>query len=152
MSDYIKWIRSKVGHEPIILVGVCAIIENKNGDILLQKRSDNHTWCLPGGHMEIGETAEIAVKREVYEEMGVNLTVEKFTGIYTNRSIMTYPNGDQSFPIGIFLTGTIEGGLLINDEVLDVKYFSKDALPEDILEVHKEPLRDYINGQRGIIR
>lgn len=41
MSDYIKWIRSRVGHDMIILnfEGIC--ITNENGELLLQKRSRN---------------------------------------------------------------------------------------------------------------
>jgi ADP-ribose pyrophosphatase YjhB (NUDIX family) len=61
MMDYIKWIRSKVGHETIILNFSGACITNENGDLLLQKRSkDEEAWGLPGGAVEVGESIEEA--------------------------------------------------------------------------------------------
>lgn len=152
MTDYIRWIRSRVGHDPVILVGVCAVIPNGTGDILLERRSDNGTWCLPGGHMEIGETAQATAVREIREELGVGLEVKDFLGVYTNRKIMTYANGDQSFPIGIFLIASISGLPVIDGETLEIGYFSKRSLPSNILEVHKQPIQDYFEGLRGIIR
>lgn len=152
MSDYIQWIRSKVGHEPVILVGVCVVISNENSEILLQRRSDNGAWCLPGGHMEVGETAKATVEREVREEMSIDVAVKDFVGVYTNRKIITYASGDQSFPIGIFFTGSIQGTPAPNHEVLEVKYFAKESLPEKLLEVHKQPIQDFFDGKRGLIR
>ncbi len=153
MADYISWIRSKVGHSPVILVGVCVVVEKDDNKILLQRRSDNGAWCLPGGHMEVGESAEQTIAREFYEEMGTEVQISEFIGVYTNRKIMTYPNGDMSFPIGIFFTGSIAGDIAINnDEVLQFNFFSEEDLPEKILEVHKEPIADYFAGRRGIIK
>ena len=54
MSDYIKWIRSKVGHDNIIINFSGACIANEKGEVLLQKRSDTENiWGLPGGAVEI---------------------------------------------------------------------------------------------------
>ena len=58
---------------------VGALIVNKEGKILLAK---SHKWfdryTLPGGHIEIGETMEEAVKREVKEEVGLDVKVVEF--------------------------------------------------------------------------
>lgn len=54
-NDYVKYIRSMVGHNKIIMNASGAIIE-KDGLILLQRRSDNGKWGLPGGIMEMDET------------------------------------------------------------------------------------------------
>lgn len=56
MSDYIKDIRGKVGHMPIILNAVAGVVVNDEHKILLQERTDTHNWSLPGGYMEYGET------------------------------------------------------------------------------------------------
>ncbi|MDQ0170542.1 8-oxo-dGTP pyrophosphatase MutT (NUDIX family) [Paenibacillus tundrae] len=50
--DYIKWIRSKVGTEMIILNFAGAIVLNEEGQILLQRRRDKNAWGFPGGAME----------------------------------------------------------------------------------------------------
>ncbi|WP_306452914.1 hypothetical protein [Terribacillus saccharophilus] len=49
--DYISYIRSKVGNEKVIMVVAGAFVQNKAGDLLLQKRKDTDEWGLPGGFM-----------------------------------------------------------------------------------------------------
>ena len=59
-KDYIRWIRSKVGHEKIILAFAGGCIFNDQGKVLLQRRGDSHKWGFPGGAIEPGEAPEIA--------------------------------------------------------------------------------------------
>lgn len=74
MSDYIRYIRNKVGHDVIILNFAGACIANEKGELLFQKRSEDEAlWGLPGGAVEIGESVEEAVIREVKEETGFDL-------------------------------------------------------------------------------
>ncbi|MDO0950270.1 NUDIX domain-containing protein [Mammaliicoccus sciuri] len=71
--DYISSLRDKVGHAPVILVGALVLIFNKDKQVLLQLRSDNESWGLPGGTMELGESFEEAAIREVYEETNLEI-------------------------------------------------------------------------------
>lgn len=48
---------------------VCGILEH-NGKYLIVKINHNKFYCLPGGHIELGEDTETAVKREMKEELG----------------------------------------------------------------------------------
>lgn len=59
--------------QSIIFVGVGIILRDSNGKILIGKRTDNKTWSLPGGSLEIGETLEDAAKRETFEETGIKI-------------------------------------------------------------------------------
>ena len=71
MSDnknYIRWIRSKVGHDKIILVFAGGYIFNEKGEVLLQRRGDTNKWGFPGGAIELGETPEMAAIREAKED------------------------------------------------------------------------------------
>ena len=77
MKDYIKFIREKVGHESIFLNFSAACIRNSKGEILLQNRGDNRGWGFPGGALEIGESYDEAVVREVREETGIDINVKK---------------------------------------------------------------------------
>lgn len=62
---YIKNLRKLVGTKPLIMVGACVILINNENEILLQLRTDNNCWGLPGGSMEIGESLIEVAKREV---------------------------------------------------------------------------------------
>ncbi len=68
-----------------IQVAVAGVIR-KNGRILITKRSrwivDGNKWCLPGGHVEKGETAQEAVKREIKEEIGFDVKRAKLLFVH----------------------------------------------------------------------
>ena len=72
-GGYIKALREHIGHAPIITIGVGVIVENSDGEILLQKRKDNGKWAIIGGGMEIGESFEEVIRREAREETGIEL-------------------------------------------------------------------------------
>lgn len=94
--DYIKHLRMMVGHEKVIMVVAGALIFDKENRILLQQRSDNSEWGIPGGFMELGENIQGTAKREVYEETGLNLGALDLFGIYSGPDYdKTFPNGDQ---------------------------------------------------------
>ena len=94
-NDYVKYIRSMVGHNKIIMNASGAIIE-KDGMILLQRRSDNGKWGLPGGIMEMDETYQEGAIREVKEETGLKIKkpilcgIEEFKTKNEDRYIMLY--------------------------------------------------------------
>ena len=54
--NYIAEMRKKVGKNLVMTVGCGVLIENSDGNVLLQKRSDTGEWCVPGGALEPGET------------------------------------------------------------------------------------------------
>lgn len=56
----------------------------KNNKILLVDMDDSGFLCLPGGYVELGETTEEAVKRELVEEIGKNFEIIKYLGIVEN--------------------------------------------------------------------
>ena len=145
-KDYIKWIRGKVGHEKIIIVYAGGCIFNENGEVLLQKRADCNKWGFPGGAIELGETPEMAAKREVKEETGLEIEVQKLIGIYTDSDVI-YPNGDKAHSICICYEMSVVGGELSCDEneTLELKYFSLDDMPELFCKQHEELLRDVKN-------
>ena len=92
-NGYIKEMRKFVGHAPIMSCACGVIIENNDGEILLQKRRDNGRWAIIGGSMEMGETFEEAVKREAKEESGLSLgKLEVFKLLSGRKRIIEYPN------------------------------------------------------------
>ncbi|KAA2266178.1 NUDIX domain-containing protein [Solihabitans fulvus] len=65
-------------------VSVAGIVINDADQILVIRRRDNGQWEPPGGILEISETFEDGVRREVFEETGVKVEVERLTGVYKN--------------------------------------------------------------------
>ena len=131
-NGYIKEMRKFVGHAPIMSCACGVIIENNDGEILLQKRRDNGRWAIIGGSMEMGETFEEAVKREAKEESGLSLgKLEVFKLLSGRKRIIEYPNGDVTFGPGIvFITKEFEGKI-VNDpeEVMEHRFFKHTELP-----------------------
>lgn len=75
MSGYIMDLRKVVGHRTLIQCADSIIIENEKGQILLDRRTDNHLWGYAGGSVEIDEKVEDCAKRELLEEMGPYVAV-----------------------------------------------------------------------------
>ncbi|MGL4820312.1 MAG: NUDIX hydrolase [Bacilli bacterium] len=134
MRDYIRTMRQFIGHETLLTVGCGAIIENEAGEILLQHRADGHVWGIPGGLMEIGETFEDAVCREVLEETGVQLAETSLFGLYSgDMGFATYPNGDRVYSLQvIFFSKKWLGVVKQNEESLRLAWFSRDTLPTNL--------------------
>lgn len=66
-------------------VSAAGIVFDDTGTrVLLIQRRDNGRWEPPGGVVELGETIEDAVRREVEEETGAKVEVERLTGVYKN--------------------------------------------------------------------
>ena len=144
---YILDLRKKIGHDPIFMPAAgCGII--KNNKILLQKRSDNGMWALHGGALELGETFLEALKREVEEELNIKVLNPIFVNIYSGESChFKYPNEDEVYATScMYLVQDFEGEIKIdNKEVLEVKWFSIDNIPENIFKPDKEPIKDLIS-------
>ena len=65
-------------------VSVAGIVVRDDGRVLVIKRDDNGHWEAPGGVLELDESFEAGVQREVLEETGLGVTVERLTGVYKN--------------------------------------------------------------------
>ncbi|WP_125582080.1 NUDIX hydrolase [Levilactobacillus cerevisiae] len=131
MANYIKEIRSLVGHKPLILNASAGIVANDQHEVLLNLRTDTHNWSLPGGYLEYGETFATAMVREYKEDAGLDVEILKSLGIF-DQGFTEYPNGDVTQVISqLYLAKPVGGHTLdtATDETLDLKYFPLDALP-----------------------
>ncbi|MBK7894945.1 MAG: NUDIX domain-containing protein [Candidatus Promineifilaceae bacterium] len=125
-------------------VGVCvAIIEDEK--ILLTKRKDFEVWCLPGGHVDAGETVAEAAVREALEETSLQVQLTRLVGIYS----MPKSNAWVNLMI-LFAAKTIGGTLKAQeDEVLDIDTFSLETIPKNLLWGHRQRILDAFAGHGG---
>src|SRR3989441_11861594 len=63
-------------------IAVSALIFDQ-GRVLLAHRRDIDWWNLPGGGMEVGETIDEALHREVHEETRLEVEIERLVGLYS---------------------------------------------------------------------
>ncbi|RYI30387.1 NUDIX domain-containing protein [Bacillus infantis] len=148
--DYIKTMRKWIGHETLFTVGCGMIIENE-GKILLQHRTDEDNWCIPGGVMELGETFEKTAKRETFEETGLEVQELELFGIYSGeKCFVEYPNKDRVFSVQIiFKTSSFSGTLKqTGDESREHRYFEKNGLPANLNPRQKEFIQDWAEGKK----
>lgn len=104
------------------LVGVTGIIFNDKNEILLFKHTyRQHSWSLPGGYMKSGEHPAEALEREIKEESGLVVSVDKSFKTRTDRT---------SSRLDLCYTGILIGGEFIkSEEVSEYGFFSQDKMP-----------------------
>lgn len=127
---------------------VNGVIFNSAGEVLLTRRSslvrEPGKWCLPGGHLDGGEDWTTAMRREMKEEVGLTVKMERLFGIYSDPSLTVtqqrLPEGYfGQFLVAAFLITSFEGEITPNDEVDEFGFFPVDQMPEPILKSH--PIR-----------
>ena len=116
---------------------------NYDGQVLLQQRSldkkkNPGKWAKTGGHVNAGETCEQAIKREVFEEIGLRVKEDEIKNIEIFKS--KNPQ-EHYYSYGyIFLTNMQEESFILQkDEVNAVKYYSI----EEIEEIRKKDDKNY---------
>ena len=115
---------------PTHIVAVGGIVEDSNGNILLVK-TQNSGWVFPGGQVEVGENLPDALVREIKEESGIDVTVSKLIGVYSNTAIHKWYDGVTDVPTKVILDFTCEvtgGELAISEETTDSMWLAKDEV------------------------
>jgi ADP-ribose pyrophosphatase YjhB (NUDIX family) len=120
-----------------IVPGGVAVIVDERGRVLLQRRADSGNWSLPGGTMEVGETLEHCVIREVREETGLDVEITGLVGVYTDPGhVIAYADGEvrQQFSL-VFRARVVGGGLSRSEESTDLRHV--DPAEFDTLPIHE---------------
>lgn len=119
---------------PLFSVGAFAIIFDDEGRVLLCHRRDMDAWNLPGGGLEPGELPNEGVIREVMEETGLEVDVERLVGVYAKPG-----RNDLVFSFICRVTG---GELTETPETDASAYFLTDQMPPNTLLKHAERIWD----------
>lgn len=113
-----------------LVVAASAVVTDDTGRILLQRRSDNGLWALPGGGMDMTDSLPGTAVREVREETGLDVEITGLVGTYTDpRHIIAYSDGEVRRQFNICFTARVLGGsLTISDESTEVRFVSPGEL------------------------
>jgi 8-oxo-dGTP diphosphatase len=123
-------------------VTVDAIVEVDYKILLIKRKNAPYKgkWALPGGFIEYGESAEDAVKREVFEEANLKIEISDIIGVYSD------PDRDpRGHVISICFRAKGRGEEKSGSDAMDARLFKLDeALKKDLAFDHEKILRDYM--------
>ena len=122
-------------------ISVDAVITNEKNELLLIKRSAEPFkgyWALVGGYIEWDESAEDAVRREVTEEVGMQVTEITFVGVYTKPD--RHPKQVINLAYAVKTTGEPKAG----DDALELKWVSLKDIHEELAFDHRQIITDYL--------
>ena len=142
----------RLGREGRLRCGCSAIIfDESRTRVLLTRRADNGLWCAPGGAMESGESAAEACEREVFEETGLTVRVQRLVGVYSNPDqLVIYPDGTKVHIVAMsFEAQVITGELILTNETTSVGYFTFEEIETmDFFGSHKQRIYDALENQK----
>ena len=128
--DFILALREKIGNDQLWLPGVTGLVVDGEQRILAVRRADDGRWTLITGILDPGEQPAHGLMREVEEETGVRVRIERLLSIEALRP-QEYPNGDKAvFLDTAFVCTAVGGQARVNDdECRDVRWFAREDLP-----------------------
>lgn len=132
-------------------IGTCAIIKSNN-KILLEKRADSNRWGLIGGGLEIDESLEQGIIREINEETGIKISEESliFWKMFSDPSrIGAYPDGNiiRIISAAYIVNLTENHKLTCSDESEELKYFTYQELENlNIAETQRHVINEYLSS------
>lgn len=135
--------RGKLGQISLSVVAVAFDSEGRR--VLLTRRRDNGTWCLPGGCLEPGESLSEACVREFLEESGLEVRVTHLLGVYSSPHRLVQYDDGRRFQVVLvcFLVEATGGTVRLSLETTDVRYLSMDDLDDlDVLEGDRGRIAD----------
>lgn len=105
-----KTLRPYVGRERLILPGAIVVVQNRYGQILGVRNKEHNHWSFPSGYTNLGENVATTAVREVQEECGISIDLERIMGVMSDPLFnSTFANGDLVKNAGVvFLAHAVE--------------------------------------------
>lgn len=153
--DFVLALRAKVGHDPLWLGGVTAVVLrpfDEPTEVLLVRRADNGRWTPVKGIMDPGESVVETVVRECLEETGVQIEVDRLVAVLVTGPV-TYPNGDVTTYLGHtvrarWLAGEPKVG---DDESSEVGWWPLAELPDSLPDWDAEQIEIAVANPADVV-
>jgi ADP-ribose pyrophosphatase YjhB (NUDIX family) len=132
---YCDEMRELIGNSPLIIIRPSVAIINHSGEILLSRYSGAN-WVVPGGIMQLNESVEECISRNVLEEIGIKIKELKLFGVYSGKELINRvdESGDEYQTVAIgYLCTEYEGEITPdNNQGIEAQFFGLNQLPEEI--------------------
>lgn len=130
--------------QPRHSVSVAAVVTDDHGRVLVTQRRDNGKWEPLGGVLELEETIEASLRREVREETGVEIHPGRLTGVYKNTKL-----GVVAL---VFRVGISHGTPGPTDETQACEWWTPEQIIERMAETFAVRIHDALRDAGPTIR
>ncbi|MGH6961524.1 MAG: NUDIX hydrolase [Dongiaceae bacterium] len=127
-------------------IGAFALLLDDDGRVLCVRQNYSpHEWTLPGGRVEPNESPLAALHREIMEETGCRIAIERYVG--------TYARIDADDLVLLFVARILERTVWApNGEIADLGFFPPASLPHPMNLRHRQRIEDGVTGRSGLVR
>ncbi len=131
-------------HPPGPAPTVDILIEHEARLILIRRRNPPHGWAIPGGFVDLGESAENAARREAREETSLEVELVTLLGVYSDST--RDPRGHTISTV--YVAHSRGGQPCAADDAAELGLFDETTLPEPLVFDHARILADYFHFKR----
>ena len=131
ISDYLRGVRAKVGHDFLLATAATGLVFDDAGRVLLARHSNAGLWLAPGGAIDPDESPADAVVRELWEETGLHVEPVGLLGAFGGPSFrVQYANGDATGYVMVVFECRIVAGTPTPDgeEILELRWIAPSEL------------------------
>lgn len=132
---YCDVIRQMIGNSPLIIVRPSVAIVNHDGEILLSRYSGT-AWGIPGGILQLNESVEECISRNVLEDIGVKIKRLSLIGVYSGKELINLveESGDEYHTVAIgYLCTDYEGEITPDkNQGIEAQFFRFNQLPQEL--------------------